>query len=97
MIMDRYGGPHTAITTALHRGLYLANNLYRYGGSPTILTIVLHRSLYLAFIMDLYRGPHPALTIALHRFVYLPIKWAVIEIPKLPLQYPCMEASTHPL
>jgi hypothetical protein len=40
--MDRYRGAHTALTIALHGGLYLANIMDRYGGAHTALTIALH-------------------------------------------------------
>jgi hypothetical protein len=40
--MDRYGWPHTALTIALHGGLYLAIIKDRYGGPHTALTIALH-------------------------------------------------------
>jgi hypothetical protein len=45
--MDRYEGPHTALTTALHRGLYLETIMDRYEGPPA----------YFAIIMDPYEGP----------------------------------------
>jgi hypothetical protein len=37
--MDRYGGPHTALTIALLGGLYLAIIMDRYGGTKNALTI----------------------------------------------------------
>jgi hypothetical protein len=40
--MDRYVGPHTALTIALHGDLYLAIKMTRYGGSHTALNIALH-------------------------------------------------------
>jgi hypothetical protein len=43
--MDRYGGPLTALTIALHRGLRLAIIMVRYEGSDTALTIALHKGL----------------------------------------------------
>jgi hypothetical protein len=33
IIMDRYGGPQTALIIAVHRGRYLAIIMDRYGGS----------------------------------------------------------------
>jgi hypothetical protein len=56
--MDRYGGPLTSLTIALHTGLYLAIIMDRYGVPLTALTIALHRGLYLAIIMDRYGGPY---------------------------------------
>jgi hypothetical protein len=35
--MDRYGGPHTALTIALLGRLYLAIIIDRYGGTQTAL------------------------------------------------------------
>jgi hypothetical protein len=43
--MDRYEGPHTALTIAMHRGLYLAIIIDRYEGPHTALTIALHISI----------------------------------------------------
>jgi hypothetical protein len=48
--MDRYRGPHTALTIALHGGLYLAIILDSYRGPHTALTTALHGGLYLAII-----------------------------------------------
>jgi hypothetical protein len=59
--MDWYEGPHTALTIALHRGLYLAIIIYRYEGPHTALNIALLRGLYLSIIMDRYEGPHISL------------------------------------
>jgi hypothetical protein len=42
IIMDRYGGPHSALTIALNGGLYLAIITDRYRGPHTALTIALH-------------------------------------------------------
>jgi hypothetical protein len=39
--MDRYGGPHTALTIDLLGGLYLSIIIDRYGGHQTALTIAL--------------------------------------------------------
>jgi hypothetical protein len=36
--MDRYGGHHTALNIALHRGLYFAIIMFRYEGLQTALT-----------------------------------------------------------
>jgi hypothetical protein len=52
--MDRYKGAHTALTIALHGGLYIAIIMDRYRGPQTALTIALHGGLYLAIIMDRY-------------------------------------------
>jgi hypothetical protein len=43
--MDRYYGPQTKITIALHKGLYLDIIVDRYEGPHTALTIALHRGL----------------------------------------------------
>jgi hypothetical protein len=43
--MDRHEGPHTTLTTALHRVLYLDTIMDRYAGSQTSLNIALHRDL----------------------------------------------------
>jgi hypothetical protein len=43
--MDLYEGPLTALTIALHGGLYLAIIIDLYEGPLTALTIDLHRSL----------------------------------------------------
>jgi hypothetical protein len=40
--MDRYEGPHTALTIALHGGLYLAIIIDRYRRPHTSLTLALH-------------------------------------------------------
>jgi hypothetical protein len=39
--MDRHEGPHTALTIALHGGLYLAIIMDSYEGPRTALTIAL--------------------------------------------------------
>jgi hypothetical protein len=44
--MDRYGGPQTALTIALHGGLYLAIIMDSYGGRQSALTIALHGGFY---------------------------------------------------
>jgi isoprenylcysteine carboxyl methyltransferase (ICMT) family protein YpbQ len=54
--MDRYGEPHTALTIALHRGLYVAILMDHYEKKHSALTIFLHRVLYLAIIMERYGG-----------------------------------------
>jgi hypothetical protein len=54
--MDRYGGPHTALSIALLGFLYLAILLYRFGGPRSPITIALLGVLYLAIIMDRYGG-----------------------------------------
>jgi hypothetical protein len=43
--MGRYGGLQSALTIALHRGLYLAIIMDRYGVPESALTIALHRGL----------------------------------------------------
>jgi hypothetical protein len=48
--MDRYEGHHTALTIALHIGLYIAIIMDRYEGPHNPLTMALHRDLYLSFI-----------------------------------------------
>jgi hypothetical protein len=44
--------------------------------------------------MDHHEVPHTALTIALHRGIYLDIIMDRHEGPTVPLQLPCIEAST---
>jgi hypothetical protein len=63
--MDRHEESQTALTQALHRGLYLAVIMDHHEGPHTLLTIALHKDLYLAIIMNRYEGPHTNLTIAL--------------------------------
>jgi hypothetical protein len=46
--MDRYEGPLTALTIALHGGLSLVIIMERYEGPLTALIIALHRGLSLA-------------------------------------------------
>jgi hypothetical protein len=41
IIMDRYGGPHSALTIACLGGLYLAIIIDRNGGLHTALTVAL--------------------------------------------------------
>jgi hypothetical protein len=43
--MDRYEGPLTHLTIALHIGLYIAIIIDRYEGPLTPITIALHRGL----------------------------------------------------
>jgi hypothetical protein len=43
--MDHYEGPQTALTIALHGGLYLDIIIVRYEGTQTALTTALHRGL----------------------------------------------------
>jgi hypothetical protein len=43
--MDRYGGLQTALSIALHVGLYLTIIIDRYGGPQTALNIALHGDL----------------------------------------------------
>jgi hypothetical protein len=50
-------GPKTALTIALHRGLYLTIILDRHEGPHTALSITLHRGVYLAIITFRYGGP----------------------------------------
>jgi hypothetical protein len=52
--MDRYEDPLTALTIALHGGLYLAIIMDRYEGHHTDITIALEGGLYLAIILDRY-------------------------------------------
>jgi hypothetical protein len=40
--MDPYEGTQTALTIALHGGLYLSKIMNRYGGTQTALTMALH-------------------------------------------------------
>jgi hypothetical protein len=75
--MDRNGGPHTALTIALHGGIYLSIIMDRYGGPQTSLTIALHGDLYLAIIINRYRGPQTDLTVALPLGLYV----AIIIVP----------------
>jgi hypothetical protein len=56
--MYRYRDPLSALTIALHGGLYLTIIKDRYEGHLSTFTIALHRGLYLAIIMDRYEG-HP--------------------------------------
>jgi hypothetical protein len=51
--MVRYEGTQSALTIALHRGIYLAIIMDLYERPLSALTIALHRGLYLAVIMDL--------------------------------------------
>jgi hypothetical protein len=57
IIMDSYKGPHSSLTIALHRGLYLAFLMDRHEGTHSTPTIALLRGLHLAIIMDRYKGP----------------------------------------
>jgi hypothetical protein len=50
--MDWEKGHQTALTIALHRGLFLAIILDREKGEQTALNIELYSGLYLAIIMD---------------------------------------------
>jgi hypothetical protein len=43
--MDRYEGPLTALSLALHRGVYLVIIMDRYEGPLTAVTIDLHRGI----------------------------------------------------
>jgi hypothetical protein len=65
----------------------------RYEGPQTALTIGLHRGLFLAILMDRYERPRTTLTIALHRGLYLGIIMYRYSGYKLPVLYPCIEAS----
>jgi hypothetical protein len=91
--MDSYGWPQTSLTIAVPGGLYIDIIMVRYIGHKTALTIALRGGLYLAIIMDRYGGTQTAITIALPGGLYLAIIMAVMELPKLPFLYPCMEAS----
>jgi hypothetical protein len=55
--MDRHEGPQTALTIALHGGLYLAILMDRHEEHHTAPIIALHRGLYFAIIMDRQEGP----------------------------------------
>jgi hypothetical protein len=55
--MDRHQGSQSALTVALHRGLYLAIIVHLYEGPQTARNIAWHRGLYVAIIMDMYEGP----------------------------------------
>jgi hypothetical protein len=50
--MNGHEGSHTALTIALHRGIYLAIIMVRPDSPHAALTIALHGGLYLAIIMD---------------------------------------------
>jgi hypothetical protein len=52
--MDRIRGPETALTLALHRGLYVAILIDLYIWPQTALTIALHCGILLAIIMVRY-------------------------------------------
>jgi hypothetical protein len=54
--MDRYEGTHSALTIAMHSGLYLAIIKDSYGGPHNALSITIHRGLYLAIIMHRFEG-----------------------------------------
>jgi hypothetical protein len=54
--MSRHEWPHTALTIALHRGLFVAIIFDRYEGLHTTLTIAFHGVLYLAIIMYRHEG-----------------------------------------
>jgi hypothetical protein len=82
--MECDDGPHTAVTIALHGGVYLAIMMDRYERPHTSLTIALHRGLYLAIIMDCYEGHHTALTIDLHIGLCLATIMDPYKCPKLP-------------
>jgi hypothetical protein len=43
--MDRYRGPHTALTIALHGGHYLPIVMHRYGMPHTAIVIALYGGL----------------------------------------------------
>jgi hypothetical protein len=52
--MDRHEGPHSALTIALLKGIYLTIIMDPLEGPDISLTIALLRGLYLAIIMDRY-------------------------------------------
>jgi drug/metabolite transporter superfamily protein YnfA len=60
--MALYERPNTALTIALHGGLYLAIIANRYERPHTARTIALHGGLYIAIIMDRYEGPQISFT-----------------------------------
>jgi hypothetical protein len=45
--MDRNGRPHSKLTIALHKGLYIYIIIYRCGGPHSALLIALHRRIYI--------------------------------------------------
>jgi hypothetical protein len=57
-------GPQTALSLALHRGLYLAIIIHLWGATNS-LTMFLDGGIYFLIIMDRYRGRHTALNMAL--------------------------------
>jgi hypothetical protein len=92
--VTRYGGPRTALTIALHRGLYLAIVMHRYREPQTALTIPFHGGLYLPIIMDRYGGPQTALPIALLGGFYLAFIMYLYGGPHTVLTIALHEAST---
>jgi hypothetical protein len=60
--MDRYGGPHTLLSMALHGRLYSPNKLDRYEVPHT----ALNGGLYFSIIMDCHVEYHKDLTRAFH-------------------------------
>jgi hypothetical protein len=55
--MDSYEGPHTALTIALYRDLYLAILMVIYEGPNISLTLAVHEDLYLAIVVWAMWGP----------------------------------------
>jgi hypothetical protein len=68
--MDRYGVPQTALTIALHAGLYLAIIMGRYRGTKITHNIGLRGDPYLVITIDFYGGPRTDFTISLHGGLY---------------------------
>jgi hypothetical protein len=70
--MDRYGGPHTALTIAFNGDIYSAIIMDRRGVPFSALNIALHGDLYIAIIMEPYGGPHTDHTAPLWRAWHFP-------------------------
>jgi hypothetical protein len=56
--MDRYAGPHTALSKALHGGLYLDIIMDLYEWPHTSLTIDMHGGLYSHYNGPLWMTPY---------------------------------------
>jgi hypothetical protein len=83
--MDRHERPHTVLTIASHRGLYLAIIMDRHEGPHTSLKIALHRGLYLAIIMDRHERPQSGLLYHFIEAFTYPLLWTVMKGPTLPI------------
>jgi hypothetical protein len=55
--MDRHEWPRTALTIALHGGLYFSIIMDRYEDPQSVLTIALLKSLYLVLSWIVMEGP----------------------------------------